>query len=92
MLHRDHYYCLLQRYARRLIHNEEAAAAIAAQALQDLLHTEGPVIDRRLRHFLKTDVHNRCHYWKQARIFDRPPVAVPVSKPFREQQPPAIEP
>lgn len=86
------FHTLLQRYARRLVKDDAVAAAIAGQALEDLLHTEGPVIDRRLRHFLKTDVHNRCIYWKQSRVFDRPPVAVPVSKLFTQQKPPAIEP
>jgi len=73
-----YYYAALQRYARRLIKDEAAAADIAAQALKDLAHTEGPVICKRLRQFIKMDVQNRCHYWKQSRIFDRSPVYIPL--------------
>ena len=88
----QYYRFLLQRYARRLVKEETVAAAIAGQALEDLAHTEGLPISKELRGYLKTDVYNRCWYWKQAQLFDRRPVAVPVSKFSHKQQYPAIEP
>ena len=86
----QYYQALLQRYARRLIHNDTAAAAIASQALQDLAHTEGPVICKQLRQFIKMDVQHRCYYWKQAQVFNRPPVAIPVSSPGYSPKPPVL--
>jgi hypothetical protein len=61
---------LLQRYARRLIQNEDAAADIVQQVLEAQYQINGLVPAKRLRQVLKTDVLNRCYFWLQSQIFD----------------------
>jgi len=61
---------LLQRYARRLIQNEEAAAVIVQDVLETQFQINGLVPAKHLRQVLKTDVLNRCFFWLQSKIFD----------------------
>lgn len=75
-----YYEPLLQRYARRIINNTTLAAKLVRQVLEDQYEIDGLAPSKHLRQVLKTDVLNRCHFWKQAQIFDRPPVNVPLRK------------
>lgn len=61
---------LLQRYARRLIQNEAAAALIVQEVLEAKFQINGLVPAKHLRQALKTDVLNRCFFWLQSQIFD----------------------
>ena len=62
---------LLQRYARRLVNDADVAASIVKQVLKAQYDVNGLVPAKHLRQVLKTDVLNRCYYWKQSRIFDK---------------------
>lgn len=73
----DYYHPLLQRYARFIINDEEAAASLAKKVLEDQYDINGLVPAKHLRQVLKIDLLNRCYYWKQSRIFDRAPPMVP---------------
>jgi hypothetical protein len=64
---------LLQRYARRVVQDEEAAAHIVMQVLEAQYEINGLVPAEHLRQVLKTDVLNRCYYWKQSQIFNKVP-------------------
>ena len=76
-----HYYnSLFQRYARRLIHDETVAEKLVKEVLEDQYEIDGLAPSPRLRQILKTDLLNRCHYWKKAKIFDRPLIKVPLNK------------
>lgn len=75
-----YYHPLLQRYARRLIHNAAVAEILVTQVLKDQYAIDELAPRTQLRNVLKTDLLNRCHYWRQSILFDRPPVKVP---PFR---------
>jgi hypothetical protein len=68
----SYYDKLLQRYARRLVKDAEVAAAIVKDVLERQYDINGLVPAKHLRQVLKTDVLNRCYYWKQSRIFDKP--------------------
>jgi hypothetical protein len=61
---------LLQRYARRVIENEEAAAVIVQDVLEAQFQINRLVPAKHLRQVLKTDVLNRCFFWLQSQIFD----------------------
>jgi len=61
---------LLQRYARRIIQNEAAAAIIVQDVLEAQFQINGLVPAKHLRQVLKTDVLNRCFFWLQTQIFD----------------------
>ena len=76
----DYYLPLLQRYARFIIKDEEAAAALAKKVLKDQSDVNGLIPVRHLRQVLKLDLLNRCFYWMQSQIFDRPLVEVSVFK------------
>jgi hypothetical protein len=65
-----YYDTLLQRYARRLIQNEEAAAVIVQNVLEAQFQINGLVPAKDLRQVLKTDVLNKCFFWLQTQIFD----------------------
>ena len=62
---------LLQRYARKLVHDEEAAAAIVMEVLESQYELNLLVPGKHLRLFLKTDVLNYCLYYLQVKMFDR---------------------
>jgi hypothetical protein len=72
-----YYYPLLQRYARRLIHNIDVSELLAGLVLEDQYKLDGLAPAANLRLLLKTDLYQRCFYWRQSNIFDAPPVAVP---------------
>lgn len=72
-----YYSNLLQRYARRLIHDEAEAARLVKKVLDDEHIPDDMAPCKRLRNILKTDLLNHCHYWKQSQIFDQPPVYLP---------------
>jgi hypothetical protein len=65
-----YYDSLLQRYARRVIQNEEAASVIVQDVLEAQYQINGLVPAKHLRQVLKTDVLNRCYFWLQLQIFD----------------------
>ncbi len=72
-----YYYPLLLRYATMIIRDHDEAEKIARKVLEDQYHINGLAPSKLLRLVLKTDVLNRCLYWKQFQIFDRPPIKVP---------------
>lgn len=75
-----YYEPLLQRYARRIIKDAEVAASLVMEVLEDQYEIDKLAPSPRLRKILKTDLLNRCHYWKQSQIFDRPLIKVPLGK------------
>jgi hypothetical protein len=76
-----YYYPLLLRYAKMIIGDHDEAEKIARKVLEDQYQINGLAPSKLLRIVLKTDVLNRCLYWKQFQIFDRPPVKVPFTVP-----------
>jgi hypothetical protein len=72
-----YYYPLLHRYARRLINNIAVSEILAKLVLEDQYKLDGLAPAADLRLLLKTDLYQRCFYWRQSNIFDAPPVAVP---------------
>ena len=68
----SYYKGLLQRYARRMIHDETIAEKLVKQALEDQFHIDGLAPSKNLRKTLKFDVLNHCYYYKYSKIFDRP--------------------
>ena len=64
---------LLQRYARRLIHNDTIAAHIVLQVLECQYELNSLVPSKHLRQVLKADVLNCCFYHMQIKMFDREP-------------------
>ncbi|WP_301927818.1 hypothetical protein [Ferruginibacter sp.] len=78
-----YYHPLLQRYARRIILNAAVAELLVTQVLQDQQAIDGLAPRPQLRQVLKTDLLNRCRYWRQATIFDRPLVKVPPFLPVQ---------
>lgn len=68
----SYYKELLQRYARKMIHDETAAEKLVKKVLEDQYHIDELAPSKNLRKILKFDVLNRCYYYKQAKIFDRP--------------------
>jgi hypothetical protein len=80
---------LFQRYARKLIQNEEAAAVIVHDVLEAQFQINGLVPAKHLRQVLKTDVLNRCFFWLQSQIFDLPgpkPSLSDVIKPTADHE------
>lgn len=75
-----YYWTLLQRYARRLIHNEIHAAILVKKVLDKECISDSTIPCKRLRNILKTDLLNHCYYWKQSQILFRPPVCLPRYK------------
>jgi hypothetical protein len=69
---------LLQRYARRIIQNEAAAATIVQDVLEAQFQINGLVPTKHLRQVLKTDVLNYCYYHIQAKMFDKPVIKIPL--------------
>lgn len=67
----SYYDKLLQRYARRLVNDGAVAATIVKQVLEAQYEVNGLVPAKHLRQVLKTDVLNRCYYWKQVQIFNK---------------------
>lgn len=67
----SYYQLLLQRYARRLVHDETAAATIVMEVLECQYELNLLVPGKHLRLVLKTDVLNYCFYHIQVKIFDR---------------------
>lgn len=74
------YFSLLQRYARRIVANEQTAVSIALHVLWDHHCTHGELTGRDIRTQLKNLVRNRCFCQQQINIFDRPTVS-PFLKP-----------
>lgn len=64
---------LLQRYARRLVHDEDIAAAIALEVLESQYEMNLLMPGKHLRLFLKTDVLNSCLYYLQMKQAGRKP-------------------
>ena len=56
---------LLQRYAGRLVHDEDVSAAIVLEVLERQYELNLLVPEKSLRLFLKTDVLNSCLYYLQ---------------------------
>lgn len=75
-----YYYPLLQRFARRLIYNNAVAEILAKMVLDDQFKLDGLHPSGHLRQLLKSDLVNRCHYWRQSIVFDRGPEKLPVRK------------
>lgn len=71
-----YYNLLLQRYARRLVHDEAIAETIVREVLECQYDFNSLVPSRHLRQVLKTDVLNCCFYHIQSKMFDRPLVKV----------------
>ncbi len=74
-----YYYPLLLRYATMIIDDRDEAEKIARKVLEDQYQVNGLAPSKLLRLVLKTDVLNRCLYYKQFQIFDRPPIKVPFN-------------
>jgi hypothetical protein len=74
----SYYDLLLQRYARRLVHDEILAANIVQEVLECQYNFNSLVPSKHLRQVLKTDVLNNCYYHIQSKIFDRPVIKVPL--------------
>lgn len=68
----SYYKELLQRYARRMIHDETAAEEMVKKVLEDQYHIDGLAPTENLRKILKFDLLNHCYYYKNSKIFDRP--------------------
>ena len=62
---------LLQRYARRLVHDDATAAYIVLQVLECQYELNSLVPSKHLRQVLKADVLNYCFYHIQVTMFDR---------------------
>ena len=68
----SYYKELLQRYARKMIHDETVAEELVKKVLEDQFHFDELATSENLRKILKFDLLNRCYYYNQAKIFDRP--------------------
>lgn len=79
----SYYKCLLQRYARRMIHDESVAEKLVKKALEDQYHIDELFPSENLRKILKFDVLNHCYYYKHSKIFDRPLIKTSLKKPKR---------
>jgi hypothetical protein len=69
-----YYYPLLMRYATIVTGDHDEAEKIARTVLEDQYEINGLAPSKLLRMVLKTDVLNRCFYFKQYEIFNRPKV------------------
>jgi hypothetical protein len=74
----SYYQPLLERFARRLVEDDNLAANIVQEVLESQYNLNSLVPSKHLRQVLKTDVLNYCYYHIQAKIFDRPPIKVPL--------------
>lgn len=72
----NYYRPLLQRYARRLIKDETVSSVLTNRVLKDQFHGDGLTPSKHLRQVLKTDLLNRCQYFRNFVVFDRPPVKI----------------
>ena len=80
-----YYYPLLLRYGTMVTGNRDEAESIARKVLEEQYEINGLVPSRLLRVVLKTDVLNRCFYFKQGQLFKRPPLKVPFDDPFNPE-------
>jgi len=71
---------LLKRYARRLIHDEALSEKLVKQVLEDQYNIDKLNPSPRLRQILKTDLLNRCQFWKLSQIFDPPVIKAPLEE------------
>lgn len=76
----SYYKELLHRYARRMIHDTTGAEELVKKALEDQFHLDELAPTENLRKILKFDVLNRCRYYQQSKIFDRPLIKIPLDK------------
>lgn len=65
--------------------DHDEAEKIARSVLEDQYEINGLAPSRLLRMVLKTDVLNRCFYFKQFQIFKRPPVNVGFRYPLSRE-------
>lgn len=74
----SYYQPLLERFARRLVKDDNLAANIVLEVLESQYTLNSLVPSKHLRQVLKTDVANYCYYYMQAKMFDRPVIKVPL--------------
>ena len=74
-----YYQPLLQRYSMRLIHNKAVAEKLTKDVLNDQYDLDKQEPSAHLRKVLLTDMRNRCFYYQQSIIFDRPLIKVPAN-------------
>ena len=77
-----YYQPLLQGYAMRLIKNKIAAEKITREVLNSQYDLDKQKPSPHLQKVLLTDMRNRCFYYKQSKIFDRPLIKVPANLLF----------
>jgi hypothetical protein len=77
-----YYFPLLYRYARRLIFDDQAAFKFAAAVLRDQYSVDRLSASVNLRSLLRVDLYNRCSFFTQSKIFDRPPLKLPLTGLF----------
>ena len=77
-----YYQPLLQRHAMRLIKNKIAAEKITREVLNSQYDLDKQKPSPHLQKVLLTDMRNRCFYYKQSKIFDRPLIKVPANLLF----------
>lgn len=75
-----YYYPLLLRYAIMVTGHPGEAGKITRMVLKEQYRINGLVPSKMLRLVLKTDVLNRCFYFKQRQLFKRPPFTVPLTE------------
>lgn len=68
-----------------IIKNKAVAAKLVLRVLEDQYNIDELKPSKKLRQVLKTDLLNRCIYWKQFAILDRPPVKVPSRRHINSQ-------
>jgi hypothetical protein len=66
-----YYSPLLERYARRLINNEAVADLLVTDVLEDQYEIDKLAPSDYLRQALKSELCNRCLYFKISQILDR---------------------
>jgi DNA-directed RNA polymerase specialized sigma24 family protein len=67
----SYYQLLLQRYARRLVQDDNLAAKIVEEVLESQYNLNSLLPSKHLRQILKTDVLNKCYYHIQSLIFEK---------------------
>jgi len=77
-----YYSPLLERYARRLINNEAVARVLVTEVLEDQYEIDKLAPSDHLRQVLKSDLGNRCLYFKLSQIFDRPLIKITLNSKF----------
>ena len=73
-----YYKPLLERYARRLVKEEETAARVVAIVLDFHITVFGAETSFNLRHRLKEALSLQCFFVMQCRIFHRPPISLSI--------------